>query len=507
MALAWRAAAVSGGAILAVLAAAALPAAQAQASSAPARAVPAARSARVIPATLARAIHKRLGPGLIGAPAATWTNSSTPSATLSNEGKTGNTLGFSVALSQDDTTALVGAWAVGAAYIFHAAHGDWVTSSAPTATLTNASLPTGQGFGWSVALSSDGTTALIGDLYAGSNAGAACVYHVAAEGSWTKMTSPTATLTRTGPGNFGASVALSADGSTALIGASLGSSGGSSGGAAYIFHAAAESSWASTSSPTATLTHTGGGEEELGGAVALSADGTTALVAAFGAGAAYIFHTAAEGGWTSASSPGAVLTDGGTSTSNGLGWSVALSADGTTALTGSWFVDNGTGGAAYIFQASAETAWTSTATPAATLTNAAGKKEGRFGYSVALSADASQALIGSSGQGSAFVYPASPASDRSSLSVSTHWRPQLSPPRTVVTFRAVDFPATQASLALRIYARSTGQQLYFIKMVLSDGAGALWRALPCGSYQVKYHHGDGTLGFRYFTVTDGGTCP
>jgi hypothetical protein len=148
MALAWRAAAVSGGAILAVLAAAALPAAQAQASSAPARAVPAARSARVIPATLARAIHKRLGPGLIGAPAATWTNSSTPSATLSNEGKTGNTLGFSVALSQDDTTALVGAWAVGAAYIFHAAHGDWVTSSAPTATLTNASLPTGQGFGW-----------------------------------------------------------------------------------------------------------------------------------------------------------------------------------------------------------------------------------------------------------------------------------------------------------------------------------------------------------------------
>jgi hypothetical protein len=504
---------------------------------------------------------------LIGAPAATWTNSSTPSATLSNEGKTGNTLGFSVALSQDDTTALVGAWAVGAAYIFHAAHGDWVTSSAPTATLTNASLPTGQGFGWSVALSSDGTTALIGDLYAGSNAGAAYVYHVAAEGSWTKMTSPTATLTSAGPDNFGASVALSADGSTALIGASLGSSGGSSAGAAYIFHAAAESSWASSSSPTATLTHTGGGEEELGGAVALSADGTTALVGApwagptiehgnayifhaasegawtttsaptaaltdsggsegaiggsvalsadgttalvgaFGAGAAYIFHTAAEGGWTSASSPGAVLTDGGTSTSNGLGWTVALSADGTTALTGSWFVDNGTGGAAYIFQASAETAWTSTATPAATLTNAAGKKEGRFGYSVALSAGGSQALIGSSGQGSAFVYTASPASDRSSLSVSTHWRPQLSPPRTVVTFRAVDFPATQASLALRIYARSTGQQLYFIKMALSDGAGALWRALPCGSYEVRYHHGDGTLGFRYFTVTDGGTCP
>lgn len=44
-------------------------------------------------------------------------------------------------------------------------------------------------------------------------------------------------------------------------------------------------------------------------------------------------------------------------------------------------------------------------------------------------------------------------------------------------------------------------------MALSGGQGTLWRALPCGSYEVTYRHGDGQLGFRYFTVSDGGTCP
>jgi hypothetical protein len=572
MASAWRAAA-SGGAVLATLGitAAALPAAQAQAVPVTrTRTLSAADSGGAIPATLARAIHTRLGPGLVNAPSA-WSDSSTPTATLSNQGKTAGTLGFSVALSQDNTTALVGAWSVGAAYVFHEAGGNWVTSSAPTATLTNAGLSTSQGFGWSVALSADGTTALIGDPSAGSNsAGAGYVYHVSSESSWTKMSSPTATLTNAAAGageaNLGISVALAANGATALLGASAGEVSSSAPGAAdvfhttsegtwasstsptatltnaaggneqlggavalsadgttalvgaqfagptiqhgnaYIYHAAAAGSWASTSTPTATLTNAGGSEEAIGSATALSADGTTALVGAFGAGAAYIYRATAENSWTSASTPGASLTDGGTSQSNGLGYSVALSADGTTAIAGAWFF-NGTAGAAYVFQAASETAWVSTATPAATLTNAAGRKEGRFGYSVALSTDGSTALIGSPGQGNAFIYTASPSADHSSLSVTTSWRPQLSPPRTVVTFRAVGFPATQTSLAVRIYDRTTQQQLYFIRMTLSGGAGALWRTLPCGSYEVKYHHGDGQLGFRYFTVTNGGTCP
>ena len=198
---AWRAAAASGAALLAVLGAtaAALPAARAQAAAAAQVRTPGpGHPAGVVPAALARVIHARLGPGLLRAPPATWAASSSPAATLTNQGKTASTLGFSVALSRDDTTALVGAWAIGAAYIFHAAHGDWVTTSAPTATLSNSGLPTGQGFGWSVALSADGTTALIGaslGTSGGSAAGAAYIFHAASEGSWATTSTPTATLT------------------------------------------------------------------------------------------------------------------------------------------------------------------------------------------------------------------------------------------------------------------------------------------------------------------------
>ena len=77
----------------------------------------------------------------------------------------------------------------------------------------------GQGlFGWSVALSADGSTALIGGDGDNNSAGAAWVFaaigrHVVAQGS--KLTPSD----ETGAGQFGGSVALSGDGGTALIGA------------------------------------------------------------------------------------------------------------------------------------------------------------------------------------------------------------------------------------------------------------------------------------------------
>ena len=85
---------------------------------------------------------------------------------------------------------------------------------------------------------------------------------------------------------FGYSVALSADGSTALVGA-YGRS--SSMGAAYVFTRSG-----SVYSQTAALTATGGANDDYFGiSVALSADGNTALVGATGrntsTGAAYVF--------------------------------------------------------------------------------------------------------------------------------------------------------------------------------------------------------------------------
>ena len=230
----------------------------------------------------------------------------------------------------------------------------WTTSSNPTATLTNGGGTGGDQFGWSVAMSADGTTALIGAYGVSSQQGAAYVFHVAGEGSWASSSSPTATLTNgggTGGDQFGKSVAMSADGTTALIGAygvSLNK------GAAYVFHVAGEGSWASSSSPTATLTNGGGTSgDDFGYSIAMSSDGTTALIGAAGVssstGAAYVFHVAGEGSWASSSSPTATLTNSGGVSRDNFGYSVAMSADGTAAVIGAAEVSSSTG-AAYVFQ-------------------------------------------------------------------------------------------------------------------------------------------------------------
>ncbi|HLK15101.1 MAG TPA: hypothetical protein VKT78_09870, partial [Fimbriimonadaceae bacterium] len=108
------------------------------------------------------------------------------------------------------------------------------------------------------------------------------------------MTAPTATLTQgsSSYGNdLGTSVALSADGTTAVVGAN---GVNSNAGAAYLFQVPAENAWATSSAPTATLTNDSGSSgDQLGSSAALSADGTVALLGAYqasgGAGGAYVF--------------------------------------------------------------------------------------------------------------------------------------------------------------------------------------------------------------------------
>jgi hypothetical protein len=91
--------------------------------------------------------------------------------------------------------------------------------------------------------------------------------------------------------------------------------------------------------------------------VALSADGTTALVgapgAASGKGAAYVFHVSGEGSWATSSTPTATLSNSGGASANQFGISVALSADGTTAASGAYGVSSSTG-AAYVFHVLAQ---------------------------------------------------------------------------------------------------------------------------------------------------------
>ena len=333
-----------------------------------------------------------------------------PVASLEVVGGAADNFGSSVSISSDGSTVLIGSpgasSGTGAAYLFHvSSENDWTTQSEPTATLTTAGGLSGDEFGTSVTLSSDGTTALIGAIDVNTLAGAAYVFHVSNEGSWADSASPTATLTDAGEatdGELGKSTAFSSDGTTALVGGQN---------AAYVFHAAAEGSWASSSSPLAELTAVPG-SFNFGASVAMSSDGATALIGSNSetpAGAAYVFHVSNEDTWATTSNPTAVLTAASAS-GEIFATTVSISANGTTALIGSEGAT--TTGSAYVFSATNAASWSSSADPAARLTNASGTGDGsEFGSAVALSADATTALIGDDASnpqtGGAYIYNSS----------------------------------------------------------------------------------------------------
>ena len=152
----------------------------------------------------------------------------------------------------------------------------------------------------------------------------------------------------------------------------------------------------------------------------LSADGNTALIGAWnddndfgghrdysGKGAAWVFTRSGAGVW---SQQGPKLTGAGEvgdepGNENGkFGTIVALSADGNTALIGAWN-DDDSKGAAWVFTRSGAGVWSQQG-PKLTPTDEVG--EGRFGVSVALSADGDTALIGAlydnGARGASWVY-------------------------------------------------------------------------------------------------------
>jgi PASTA domain len=306
-----------------------------------------------------------------------------------------------VATSRDGTTVLVAAGAVGnnpaAVYVFHvSSQQDWNSPATPKAKLTNATDPTG--FGSGAALSSDGTTALVGEP------GGADVFHVATADSWRDSSNPTATLVADGAGavrgDIGIAVSLSADGATALVGAT---SLATFVGAAYVFRAAAADAWVSSATPDAVLTDGAAGlfGDGFGGAVALAPDGLTALVGApnlaFGpAGAAYLFHVRSPDAWTSTADPDAIVDRGhGSGTSGDVpGWSVALSEEGT-AVVGEPSVLGEAGAADVVHIAGSDQPWRLGTAWHAQLTNAASPPGELFGASVGLSSDGTTALVSS----------------------------------------------------------------------------------------------------------------
>ena len=201
-------------------------------------------------------------------------------------------------------------------------------------------LPLGQGM--SVALSADGNTALVG----GWGTEGAWVF-TRSGGVWTQQGNKLVGSGAVGSARQGMSVALSADGNTAIVG---GWSDNSKAGAAWVFVRSGDV-WAQQGKKLVGTDAVG--SARLGTSVALSADGNTAIVGGPGdnpwdrsvpfglgaAGAAWVF-TRIGGVWTQ---QGNKLVSSGTPGHAKQGTSVALSADGNTAIVGGFADDGGVG--------------------------------------------------------------------------------------------------------------------------------------------------------------------
>jgi hypothetical protein len=313
--------------------------------------------------------------------------------------------GASVAVSADGNTAIVGGPSdnrtTGAAWVFTRSGGVWTqqgyklvgTGAYPT---REPPLPLGQGM--SVALSADGNTAIVGAW----RAEAAWVF-TRSSGVWTEQGKLVGTGA-VGSARQGMSVALSADGNTAILG---GWSDNSKTGAAWVFTRSG-GVWRQQGKK---LVGTGAvGSACQGMSVALSADGNTAILGGPGdnpwdrsvpfglgaAGAAWVF-TRSGGVWTQ---QGDKLVSTGALGRARQGISVALSADGNIAIVGG-ISDAGGVGAASVFTRSGGH-WTQDQ-------NLIGSGAvGKSAPSVALSADGSSILVGGSndngGVGAAWVF-------------------------------------------------------------------------------------------------------
>ena len=288
-----------------------------------------------------------------------------------------------LAYSADGTTVLVGdpqggANGTGAATVYASTGTGWSpgTVLAPPAGAVD--------FGASVALSANGATALVGDPSSSSvgteTGGSATVYTL--DGTWsagTPLVAPDTSIA------FGTSVAVSAAGTVAVVGDPQGGVAGT--GAVTVFTDTTAWSSGTPSTPPA-------GTAAFGTSVAISGGGTTVLVGdpgATGGGSATAYTL--DGTW----SPGTPLVA--PEMSVAFGTSVALSAAGTVAVVGDPPGGGAGTGAVTVFTDT--TSW-SPGTPLAPPAGAAA-----FGTSVAISGDGTTVLAGdpgATGGGSATLY-------------------------------------------------------------------------------------------------------
>jgi hypothetical protein len=275
----------------------------------------------------------------------------------------GANFGESVALSNDGSTLVVGApfedgaattvggdqaqqtaHDAGAVYVFTRANShSW---SAPTYVKPSHNYADAY-FGWSVAVSGDGSTVVAGApgdsnssstvfTHSAGSSGAAYVFQHNGDNNWAERYLKASNAET--QDSFGSSVALSSDGKVLAVGAPYESSNGApadnsrtNSGAAYVF--SASTSWGQQAYLKASAI---AAQDNFGTALALDSTGTTLAVgapyessSAANAGAAYVFSRT-NANWSSPLRIAAQNAD----KNDDFGMALALSGDGQTLVVG-----------------------------------------------------------------------------------------------------------------------------------------------------------------------------
>jgi hypothetical protein len=270
---------------------------------------------------------------------------------------------------------------------------DW-SAGAQQAKLLASDAEAGDTFGASVSLSDDGNTVIVGadgEGTGGSGAGAAYIFTRSGT-TWSQQAKLMASDAEAGD-DFGDAVSISGDGNTVIVAADGEDTGGSGAGAAYIFTRSG-TTWSQQAKLMASDKQSG---DNFGKAVSISNNGNTVIVSANGedtlytnAGSAYIF-TRSGTTWTQEAKIQA------SNAANGVGFgdSVSISDDGNTSLVGASGEDTGglNVGSVYIYTRSGTT-WSQEA-----MIQASDKQSGdSFGKYVSISGDGNTVIVAAEGE-------------------------------------------------------------------------------------------------------------
>jgi len=339
--------------------------------------------------------------------------------------------GMSVSISADGNTAIVGGYfdnsSIGAAWVYTRSGGVW-TQQGNKLVGTGAVGFTNQGY--SVSISADGNTAIVGGYYDNSRVGAAWVY-TRSGGVWTQQGNKLVGTGAVGAAQQGWSVSISGDGNTAIVG---GSDDNTNAGAAWVY---TRSGGVWTQQGNKLVGTGAGGNAAQGYSVSLSADGNTAVVGGYidniNVGAAWVY-TRSGGVWAQ---QGNKLV--GAAGNARQGYSVSISADGNTAIVGG-LTDNVSVGAAWVYKRSGGV-WTQQGNK---LVGAGAVGPAQQGVSVSISADGNKAIVGgsndNSGVGASWVYTYLPPP----APTITSFAPVTAAAGAVISITGTNFTGTSA---------------------------------------------------------------